>query len=61
MLEILKEQYKKGHARGGKPPKLNVLDKLIIMLCYYREYRTIQHIAFDYNVSKSTICESIEW
>ena len=61
MLEILKEQYKKEHARGGKPPKLSVLDKLIIMLCYYREYRTMQHIAFDYNVCKSTICESIQW
>lgn len=61
MLEILKEQYNKDHARGGKPPKLSVLDKLIIMLCYYREYRTMQHIAFDYNVSKSTICESIQW
>jgi len=61
ILEILKEQYQKEHARGGKPPKLSVLDKLIIMLCYYREYRTMQHIAFDYNVSKSTICESIQW
>ena len=31
------------------------------MLCYYREYRTMQHIAFDYNVAKSTVCESIQW
>ncbi|MDD6489982.1 MAG: transposase family protein [Clostridia bacterium] len=61
MLEILNEQYKKDHEKGGKPPKLSVLDKLIIMLCYYREYRTMQHIAFDYSVSKSTICESIQW
>lgn len=61
MLEILNEQYQKDHEKGGKPPKLSVLDKLIIMLCYYREYRTMQHIAFDYSVSKSTICESIQW
>lgn len=41
MYEILTEQFQKEHARGGKPPKLSVLDKLIIMLCYYREYRTM--------------------
>ena len=61
MLEILEEQYRKEHLRGGKPPKLSILDKLIIMLCYYREYRTMKHIAFDYNVAKSTVCESIHW
>ncbi len=56
MLEILNEQYKKEHEKGGKPPKLGVLDKLIIMLCYYREYRTMQNITFDYEVTKGTIC-----
>ena len=61
MLEILTEQYRKEHRQGGRPPKLSVLDKLLIMLCYYREYRTMQHIAFDYNVAKSTVCESIQW
>ena len=61
MLEILNEQYKKDHERGGKPPKLSVLDKLLIMLCYYREYRTMQNIAFDYGVCKSTVCESVRW
>lgn len=61
MLEILNNQYQQDHKKGGKPLKLSILDKLVIMLCYYREYRTMQHIAFDYNVSKSTICESIKW
>lgn len=61
MLEVLNKQYQKDHKNGGKPPKLSILDKLVIMLCYYREYRTMQHIAFDYSVAKSTICESIKW
>lgn len=61
MLEILEEAYRQEHLRGGHPPKLSVLDKLIIMLGYYREYRTMENIAFDYSVSKSTICESIKW
>ncbi len=61
MLEILSNQFQKEHARGGKPPKLSVLDKLIITLCYYREYRTMQHIGFDYEVTKGTICNRIHW
>ena len=61
MLEILKENYLGRHKKGGRPPTLSVLDKLIIMLQYYREYRAMQHIAFDYGVSKSTICDSIAW
>jgi len=54
-LEILNEQYKKEHTKGGKPPKLNILDKLVIMLSYYHEYRTMQNIAFDHEVTKGTI------
>ena len=61
MLEILEWNYLERHKEGGRPPKLRVLDKLIIMLQYYREYRAMQHIAFDYGVSKSTICDSIAW
>jgi hypothetical protein len=61
MMEILQTAYVHLHARGGKNPKLSVLDKLIITLGYYREYRTQEHIAFDYGVVKSAICESIQW
>lgn len=61
MLAILEETFGKEHSKGGRPLKLSVLDKLIIMLCYYREYRTMESIAFDYQVSKSTVYESIRW
>lgn len=62
MLYILEEACKQQHSKGGRPLKrLSVLDKLIITLGYYREYRTIRHIAFDYEVSKSMIHKSIRW
>lgn len=61
MLQILEEEHKHRHLKGGRPGKLSVLDKLVIMLCYYREYRVMENIAFDYGVSKSTICDSIRW
>lgn len=57
----LEETFREDHRRGGRPLKLSVLDKLVIMLCYYREYRTMESLAFEYCVSKSTIYESIRW
>jgi len=61
MLEILNNKYIELHKQGGKKPKLSVLDKLIITLGYYREYRSMKNIAFDYGVVKSTVCDSINW
>ena len=61
MIEILKKEYSKMHKKGGSPPKMSVEDKLYATLKYLREYRTMEHIGGDYGVSKSTICESIQW
>jgi len=62
MLEILQEAHKKLHKNGGKPnTKLYVEDKLLLALQYWREYRTMEHLAFDYNTVKSYVHKSIEW
>ena len=61
MLQILEKDYQRRHKMGGRPAKLSVLDKLMIMLQYYREYRAMDSIAFDYGVSKSTISDAIKW
>jgi hypothetical protein len=61
MYGILQAAYKVLHIKGGKPPKLSVLDKLVITLGYWREYRTYRNIAFDYGVGKSAIGNSVIW
>ena len=61
MLKLLNESYRIEHLRGGHPPKLSVLDRLVIMLSYYRDYRTMENIAFEYGVAKSTIYECVKW
>ncbi|MDR0303852.1 MAG: transposase family protein [Chitinispirillales bacterium] len=61
MLEILGSAYKELHKDGGRPPRLSVLDKLVIMLGYYHDYRTMANIAFDYEVSKSRISDAVKW
>ena len=40
-LLTLLTDYQKKHLQGGRPPKLSVLDKLIIMLQYDKEYRVM--------------------
>ena len=48
MLEILRETFEKQHRRGGKPPtKLRVEDRLLLTLQYWREYRTMEHLAYE--------------
>ena len=54
------ENRKKGLGVGGRR-SLSPENKVLLMLGYYREYRTLEHIGFDYGVSESTasriVCE----
>ena len=61
MLEILEEEDRCKRRKGGRPSVLSVQDKLVIMLQYYREYRTMDNIAFDYGTNKSTVYYEIKW
>ena len=61
MENVLQEKYQKDHARGGRKPKLSVHDRLCAFLTYYREYRTMENVAIDYNVANSTLCDAIRW
>src|SRR5271170_4292296 len=62
MLEVVdkhKEQQRK-HPSRGSPPKLTNADKILLMLMYYREYRTLFHIGLTYRISESRVCEIIK-
>lgn len=61
MLKILEEADRYKRIKGGRPSVLSVPDKLVIMLQYYREYRTMDNIAFDYQTNKSTVYYAIKW
>ena len=41
------------HPTRGAPPKAAVEDQLLMMLMYYREYRTFLHTATSYRYSES--------
>jgi len=43
---------KEGHKIGGRKPKLCDEDRVLFMLEYYREYRTLAHMGIDYGISE---------
>ena len=45
-------ERKKGHKVGGRKPKLCEEDRVLFMLEYYREYRTLAHMGIDYGISE---------
>ena len=44
---------KRKHPSRGRQPKLSVEDELLMMLMYYREYRTFFHVGASYGISET--------
>lgn len=43
----------------GRPCTLPLADQLLLLLMYWREYRSQLHIASTYGVSEATVCRTI--
>jgi Helix-turn-helix of DDE superfamily endonuclease len=59
MAAVLFAAKCKQTAAGGKPNTLCIEDQLLMMLGYWREYRTYFHIAQTYGVSESAAYRNI--
>ncbi len=59
MLDVLTDAREQRRRKGGPRPKLSVGDQLLLTLQYWREYRTMAHIAYDFRVAKSTVSDTI--
>ena len=44
----------------GRPPHLCLEDRLLMVLMYWREYRTFEHIGVTYGVSEATVCRTVK-
>ena len=60
MLKELYKKYNKSHAKGGRKG-VEVELRLTIALEYWREYRGMRQMAFDYDMPVSTLCDCITW
>ena len=45
---------------GGRRSVLSNEEKVLVMLEYYREYRTLRHIGLGYEVSETTISRAVK-
>jgi hypothetical protein len=59
-FETMRKVIEKGMRDFGRPPKLSRADQLLMILMYWREYRTEFHIAQSYGISESTVCRTIQ-
>ena len=61
MLTILRLAEQKKHAAGGVAAKLELEDRLLMALEYWREYRTYFHVSHSYGVSESSCWKTVRW
>lgn len=62
MIKVFKDyeqQRTQNHGVGGRKT-LPAEDKVLLMLAYYREYRTLAHIGVDYGVSEATASRTVK-
>lgn len=59
MVEVLRPHLERAGKRGGQN-SLSVEDQLLMVLQYWREYRTQFHIGLDFGVSEATVCRTID-
>jgi len=60
MLEVYNDYHQKKKEQGGRPNRLLPQTQLLLMLEYYREYRSLAHMAFDYEISEPTASRVIK-
>jgi len=61
MLEEVNEAYAQAHAQRGRHRKLSREDMLLMMLEYYKEYRTLECIGASYGLKKTNVGKTIKW
>ena len=60
MVKALKPQWRPAPQPGTKP-KLELEDRVLVALEYWREYRTYFHIGSSWGISEATVCRIVHW
>lgn len=58
-FDLMIDSLRNGVRVFGRPPKLCLEDRLLLVLMYWREYRTFEHIGETYGVSEATVCRTV--
>lgn len=60
MVKALKPEWR-ATSKPGTKPKLDLEDRVLVALEYWREYRTYFHIGSSWGISESTVCRIVHW
>jgi len=59
MVEVVSNRLTRRRRKTGRPPKLTVEDQVLLTLEYWREYRTLFHLATSWGLHESNVCRII--
>jgi hypothetical protein len=59
MVGLVSKRLTRTRRRTGRPPKLSVEDQVLLTLEYWREYRTLFHLAKSWGLHESSVCRTI--
>ena len=59
MVELVSKRLTRTRRQAGRPPKLSVEDQVLLTLEYWREYRTLFHLATSWGLHESNVCRAI--
>lgn len=60
MKDVVTENRESRRKKGGRRPKLTPGDQVLLALQYWREYRTMPHLAYEYQIATSSVCDTIQ-
>lgn len=60
VFELMVEVLTSARSGRGRPATLSVPDQLLLVLCYWREYRSQFHVASSFGVSEATVCRTVK-
>lgn len=60
VFELMVEVVTSARSGRGRPTTLSVQDQLLLVLCYWREYRSQFHVASSFGVSEATVCRTVK-
>lgn len=58
MVDVVKADAQK-KKKPGRRPKLIIEDQVLMVIQYWREYRTYYHIGLDFELSESAVCRIV--
>ena len=59
MCEVVREKSARQRLADGRPRRLSIEDQILLALEYWREYRTMFHLAKSWGLSESTVSRTI--